>query len=112
MNEVRPTLDYRSPADDGFADYFGQAIVAAGLTILAVVGIVFIFILATLSLHGEQAAVSTPIALGGGLAALGLSNWFAYRSYRNPRRRGIGLGIWIGLGVGLLIEGVCFTGIS
>lgn len=42
------------------------------------------------------------------LLVLGLPNVLAYRAYRSPDGRHLALGIWIGLGVGLLIEGACF----
>jgi len=35
-------------------------------------------------------------------------NTLAFLAYRRPHLRGLGIGLWIGFGVAVLIEGACF----
>jgi drug/metabolite transporter (DMT)-like permease len=41
-------------------------------------------------------------------AAIGSVIYFALRNQKRPERRGVALGLWIGLGIGLLAVGLCF----
>lgn len=108
----RPPLDYEHPRPA--PNLVAQCILSTMLTAVLLVGGIFLWLLFAFSMSYRQAeyrgrVVEILTAVVGIGALVGL-NVLAYRAYRNPRRRGVGLGIWIGLGVALLVEGACFSG--
>jgi hypothetical protein len=60
--------------------------------------------------------ISVAIRSGGWVIALcillgaGSITAIAMKVQRNPSRRGLAIGLWIGLGVSLLLTGICFIG--
>ena len=60
--------------------------------------------------YGDQGhpAIGWLAFFGLNAAAIGSVIFFAVRNQRQPNRRGIALGLWIGLGLGLLAVGLCF----
>ncbi len=56
--------------------------------------------------HGARGAV---VSATIGLTAMGLVVGAALKARRDPRRRGFQMGLWVGLGCGLLMAGLCFT---
>jgi len=108
MSDTPPPVDYAPPPPK--SRMVGQCVRAAfataGLLTVAVVGVM---VVAFAQGEGGGSTAWFPyVAIGGGVAALVLMNYVAYREYRNPARRGYAFGIWIGLGIALLIQGVCF----
>ena len=105
-----PPLDYRNPADE--ADerrIVTQAVAGALLSCLALLGAVFVGILAMVARSTEYDPISWLILIGvvgGTLVGLVAAS---VRMLRLPRQRGWSIGIWIGIGLAGLVEGACFT---
>ena len=87
-------LDYESPSPQP---------VHAAFVVLVGVGTALVVLASVLVGFGvgELAFVLWGVEL---VAIIGLAIYFQ----RDPRRRRLALGIWIGLGVALLLEGICF----
>jgi hypothetical protein len=104
---TRP-LEYRSPAHDARRISGWQ--VAGGLVLSIAVGMTAVFfgLLASLgrNLQTSRENAGAMIAIIGG--AVLLINVSAFFAFRNPRLRGLAIGLWIGFGVTVLIEGACF----
>ena len=81
--------------------YIAQCIVAAAVSAALVVGSGF----AMLFLGGIG-------IFAGPVAVAVLLITAALRLRRIPRRRGLAAGIWIGIGLAVLLEGVCWFGLS
>ncbi len=117
--EDPPKLEYRKPIDELRVSQpevvVGYAFATSAFIVAAIA--VTCFAIFTRSYNGSQtspadvrqADIMAGIAIGVGVASLIAMNWLALRLYRNPHRRAIALGIWIGQGVALLIEGACFA---
>ena len=56
----------------------------------------------------DHPAAGVLAVIGIGLAGVGAVVAAALRVRRDPRRRGLHAGLWIGLGCGLLMAGLCF----
>jgi len=109
-NLPRPTpvpLEYRPPRDDPPpVRIVTHAIVGSILTAMVLVaGVVGTILLCVATNSG---VASIPVCL----LALALYIWLSITLYRNPRRRGWAIGLWIGLGVAALIEGACFVSLT
>jgi hypothetical protein len=106
-----PPLDYRNPDDESPAV---MLISQAGLGCLLSCGLVVGTVIAVLWMMAarstEYDSVSWLMAwlVGGGVLA-GLIT-LAIRAHRTTARRGWAIGIWLGLGIGCLIMGLCFMG--
>jgi 4-amino-4-deoxy-L-arabinose transferase-like glycosyltransferase len=101
-DEKPPTLDYAMADHLRSRRLVGQAIAGAILTCGGWMLAVFFLIL--LAVSARSAAVS--IVMGAGLLLATVIG--ATKATRNPARQGWGIGIWIGLGLAILIEGTCF----
>ena len=111
MSEQPPPIDYAVPSGPSTNRMVGQCVAGAVGTGLLVNGAILLVMFAAF-VQGEgggSTAWFPFVATGGGLGLLALLNYVAYRAHRNPARRGYAFGIWIGLGISLLIEGVCFS---
>ena len=106
-----PRPGYRTPRDEeGGGRLVIQALAGCVLTCGLVVGTVIAVLLMMAARSTEYDRVSWMIGLticGGVLGALILLSIWARR---RPAQRGWAMGIWIGLGVACLIEGLCFAG--
>lgn len=67
-------------------------------------GAVFVLILFAIAMSSWGAI----IPVGGGMAGLSFLIRAAIRLQQVPMRRGWAIGIWIGLGLAGLLEGICF----
>ena len=104
-------LDYNSPDAARPARIIGQAMGTAIVTVLAVVGFVFGSIIAIgfVSVATDSGGkVGLALAIVLALTALALIVFLSRRWHTDPAARGRAIGLWIGLGVALLIEGTCF----
>jgi len=107
QNQGPLPLDYRPPRDEPYdARFVAHAIGGSILTAIALVAIVFGTILLCLASNFGTAWI--PCALITIAALISLSVVL----YRNPKRRGWAVGLWIGVGLTALIEGACFFGIN
>jgi hypothetical protein len=99
-----PPLDYRAREADQIEVSVRQA---AGGCVLAC-AILFAAFLVGIAM-AARGAIGAPVLLVAiaAIVVVGL----AVQSQRNPARRGLAIGIWIGLGVALLIDGICFIGV-
>jgi hypothetical protein len=109
-------LEYRSPKDDradspAAATLAWQAVAGAIVTALVLVGLVFGSFLLLYWLSASEPPRDTlawTLLVVEGLVIFGALAWISARAYRNPRRRGWAFGIWIGVGLAILVEGICF----
>jgi FtsH-binding integral membrane protein len=97
------TLEYRSGAADYASLRKAQLVGGIVISVLLGAGVVYVGIIATLGRH----ASSAPLFIIVGGAALLINVW-AFFAYRNPKKRALGIGLWIGFGLIGLIEGACF----
>ena len=104
----RPPLDYE-PRRKGWPPGL-QAAVVAVVTAAVLAGISFLLGLLAFSLsyekEGGNAGWVYPV---GVVLALGVAAYVAQRAARNPARRAVAAGIWIGMGLGALSVGLCFA---
>jgi hypothetical protein len=108
MSDDRPAanegmLEYRSGAEDYTAIRKAQVVGGIVISVLLGAGAVFVGFIAMIGRNSSSAPL---IVIAGGAALL--INVWAFFAYRNPRRRGLGIGLWIGFGLIGLIEGACF----
>ena len=100
---LRP-LEYRARSDEqSDSKIAGHAVVATLLVAVHIVASVPIVVLLCLS----SPAVGFIV---GAADLLGIFAWIQYaiRHQHEPAKRGWVIGIWIGFGIGLLAEGLCF----
>ena len=97
-------LDYRDGGADPVPVKAGQVIGGIAASIVLIMGAGFLgFYLTSL----QKRESGWPFFISVGLAALFCMGW-ASVSYRKPTTHGLGIGLWIGFGVAVLIEGACF----
>jgi hypothetical protein len=107
QNQAPLPLDYRPPRDEPTDLHFvAHAVGGSILTAVALVAIVFGTIL--LCLASNSGAAWIPCGLITVAALIGLSIVL----YRNPRRRGWAVGLWLGVGLAALVEGACFFAVN
>jgi len=106
----RPT-----PLEYGRAEPPSKMVVQAILGCIAAVAIVGVCAFGSGFLgfaigYGDQGHPGIAWLVFLGLNALGIGSviYFARRNQHRPDRRGIAIGLWIGLGIGLLGAGLCF----
>jgi zinc transporter ZupT len=105
-----PPLEYASPREPELraGRMALQAIVGCSLTCGLLMGGVFFGLLFAFASGGSTPYAILAIAIGamllGAVIALGV------QAHRNPKRRGWAMGIWIGIGLAALLEGLCFGG--
>jgi hypothetical protein len=107
MSQPPPKLDYEPPTPDDVSSLqmTTQAIGAAIITVF----ITFIYAGMVLGAAATDRGAGRWIALGYFAVCFIGANVFAWHAHRDPKRRGTALGVWIGLGVGLLLLGICFV---
>jgi hypothetical protein len=104
----KPPLDYERRRKRWPAGL--QASVAALVTAAALAGVAFLLGLLAFSLsYEEEGGGFGWVYPVGVVLVLGVAAYFAQRAARNPARRAVAAGIWIGMGQALLIVGVCFA---
>ena len=116
MNDQRPTsfppLEYASPSDDQLSSgrMLFQAVLACGLTCGLLMGSVFVLTFMAFIGSAGNSAIGVVIAIAvAGLILAGAIR-LAIRTRRDPMHRGWAMGIWIGIGLACLLEGLCFGG--
>jgi len=102
-----PPLEYRAAGADGPGVRVGQVIGGAAVSLLLGVVAVFVGILSALGRNVPTTSSDTGFFVVIGIATLLINGW-AFLAYRSPRYRGFGIGLWIGFGLTLLMDGVCF----
>lgn len=107
--DERPTLEYQPVRELSAKVIAAQCYLAVVLTLLVIFVATFALVICTMRIGATQALISPAQANGIGFGALLLLYAFAYTLHRSQRRRGYALGIWIGSGIALLIEGLCFA---
>jgi hypothetical protein len=114
-DERKPTLEYRPPRADRLVaprePMLGQCVGGIALTgvWLFVGAIVVLMIAAAVGDLVRSNDIATAAALVGVGVLVGLPIWISVRCYRRPHLRGYALGIWIGIGLVLLLVGGCFA---
>jgi hypothetical protein len=98
----KPLLDYREGAadrpDDSGKQFFSGMVNSTALLMASV------FFGTLLSIYKEKI-----LGVGSvGVALLAVNIWAIF-VYRRGRRRAYAIGLWVGIGVAALIEGVCFA---
>jgi len=104
-----PLLDYREGAADqrdvSGTQFFGGMVSSAVL----LMGAVFVAIVASIPVV-PPTRKSTPYL---GFAIVGIPlvalNIWAILVYRRGKRRSFAIGLWVGIGVAALFEGICFA---
>ena len=107
-----PQLEYASPRDDQLSPgrMLFQAVLACGLTCGVLMGSVFVLVfVAYIGSAGHSASGAVVAIAVAGLILAGAIR-LAIRTRRDPMRRGWAMGIWIGIGLAFLLEGLCFSG--
>ena len=101
--------DYRKPSGADRLDYRDGAADRVGVSGVQVFGgfiggLIFtcIAVLAAILNH-----MAREILIGFCIIVV-VINALAFLAYRRPHLRGLGIGLWIGFGVAVLIEGACF----
>src|SRR5687768_4407466 len=113
MSEPEKPLDYGTPANVRRPNVPLQ-VVAGCFAASALIGIAaFVAGYVSFALgYGDEgrpalAMIAFILIIGAAVVVVVIG---AIRARRDPRRRGVQIGLWLGLGVGLLIAGLCFTG--
>jgi hypothetical protein len=104
-------LDYSPPDASQAKRIIWQAVGTSILTAIAIIALAFadilgLFIGTNGSDHGGRIAVWMTIALA--LGVIGVIGFLSRRWYQRPSLRGRAIGLWIGLGIAVLVEGSCF----
>jgi hypothetical protein len=97
-------LEYRDGAADREPVNAGQVIGGVVVAFAMVTAAIVVGIM--LSLEPRKSG-SVPFFVVVGAAVLACNVW-AFLAYRKPASRWRGIGLWIGFGVAVLIEGACF----
>ena len=110
-DELPPPLEYASPQSDRLSAgrMVLQAVIGCTLTCGLLVGAVFFGLL--FGITGSGSTTYATIAIIAGVALLAGFVTLAIRARRDPNRRGWAMGIWIGIGLAALLEGICFGGL-
>src|SRR5215213_1534143 len=101
-----PPLQYASPREDQLsaARMVLQAVVGCSLTCGLIMGGVVFGLLFAYASNGSVLYTTLAILVGallfGAIVAIGV------RAHRHPKRRGWAMGIWIGIGLAALLEGI------
>src|SRR4051812_36586030 len=106
--EQPPKLDYSPPDPAQARSFLSQAVIAAIWTAALLVTVIaaWLFVMYPLEVGGEyQNAFAIILTVGVALGLLALLTWLSVHWYRVPRRRGVIVGLWIGVGLAALIEG-------
>src|SRR5436190_21635702 len=101
-DDAPPTLDYRRPTDEWPAGVSAVQVIATALMIAVVLTPAVFFGVALLDGGGRIQGLLLI------LMPVGLTAIVAYRLRASPRTRGVSMGLWLGLGLAALLEGVCF----
>jgi hypothetical protein len=103
-------LEYASPQEGQLsgARMAFQAVLSCALTCGLLMGTVFFGLL--FGLAGRNGATYATLAIVAGIGILAGFVAIAIAFQRQPRRRGLALGIWLGIGMAALLEGLCFAG--
>jgi hypothetical protein len=106
-----PPLQYASPREDQLSGgrMALQAVLGCTLTCGLLMGAVFFGIL--FGITGRGSTMFATIAVVAGIALLAGFVALAIRFRRQPLRRGLSMGIWLGIGLAALLEGICFSGV-
>jgi hypothetical protein len=102
-----PKLDYVSPATSR-PEISTQQVVGGCLLSVLAIGVTVPAVLVGGYAYAPRAQSAGAVAwllIGAVIAGIGVIAWSMHRS---PRWRGLGQGLWIGLGVAILLEGLCF----
>ena len=116
MDEPNPApqnhLDYRPPRDDApaAASHVAAAVVGGIMTCLALWGTVFVWIVSNLSLRGRPQPIEWVFPSIVTVAAIVFVGGMLWGAWRRGNRTAFA-GILVGLGAGLLTEGICFSGV-
>jgi hypothetical protein len=97
-----PTLDYRNPRRDRPEVSKGQIILGAVISLVLVMGSVFAGVLSMIGSGGNTMLIALV-----GCTVVGLNVW-AVIAMRSVNQKGLAIGLWIGFGVAVLLEGLCF----
>jgi hypothetical protein len=100
-------LDYRPREADRAPISMAQAL--GGFVIgMAVVGAaVFFAVVSSLTFGGRRQTSMAPFLVAASCAVL-IANGLAIITYRSRKWRGFAIGVWIGFGIAVLAEGICF----
>jgi hypothetical protein len=97
-----PPLDYRAREADRI-DVSGRQALGGCALACVVMFITFIFGI-------DLAIKSRGWFIAPVLIAAVIMAFFAIKAQRMPDRRGLAIGLWIGLGISVLLSGLCFIG--
>jgi hypothetical protein len=119
QHPIPPTLEYRSPAADesvpmleyrpasadrrGFTSGWQLAVGVIGALLLMMGSVLLAFAAA---LGSRSGAGIFWLSVGG---ATFLINYIAIWTYRKTPRQSLAIGMWIGFGIALLVNGMCFA---
>jgi hypothetical protein len=105
-----PPLEYASPREEqlGAGRMVFQAVQGCAITCGAIMGAVFFGLL--YGITGSGSTMYATIAIAAGIALVAGAVTLAVRVRRHPKRRGWAMGIWFGIGLAGLLEGICFSG--
>lgn len=100
-------LEYRPAGADRSGVRLGQMIGGAAVAILIGIAAVIAGILMALDRNMQTKSSDALLFVVLGVAAIAINGW-AFMAYRSARFRGFGIGLWIGFGLTVLMDGVCF----
>jgi hypothetical protein len=109
-----PPLTYRDPKEDlrpaRGHELAGAAVVTALIWVGAVAGLLFLAFAMDYRGEGTPSGIAgTVTALVSGALLLGATVILSLRWHGRPDQRHLSVGIWIGIGIACLVEGVCFV---
>ena len=107
-------LEYRAGMEDQKMFHPSTVILVAFCVMLFLIAMVFVLILFAVSMDYKgwdrpAGKAGQIIALSAGATILGLLMFHAVRCQRRIEKRARATGIWIGIALAALIEGVCFV---
>jgi hypothetical protein len=94
-------LDYHKPDAPHARRTVLSAIVTASVTVIGIVPILGV------ALEGGIGS-----AIAAGTAMLALVGYLSWRWYQIPAKRGRAVGLWVGVGLAVLLEGLCFASLQ
>jgi len=100
--EADPRLEYRSAEADREPVKAVQVIGGAAASVVLIMGAVVVGMLGSLGHHSDE-----PFLYVVGSAVM-VCNVGAFLAFRSRNFRWLGIGMWIGFGAAVLIEGACF----